>query len=353
VRAIDAVNEYSEHTLLYFLEDPVVVLSKKGAVVYVNPAFRDRFKVERKEVTGIPFSEKFPDWVCEPVVERLRTLEPEGGAHNFWIKNGNERFRVSMAGITLKDRVAGAVVTLWDASREMDLKVQNLELFRAMLDDLSAPVDEIKSIFPEMADQSKGFRDEAKSRLDHLEEGLSRFRDFSELLLGEVRTERVPFSPNRLISLVRKSLRPLAEQRQVYLEEGLSRELPRLLGDPALLNRVLGLMVDYMIRVVPPNEMVVVTADLLLMNTGSPWLAYSATGTGPVSLETELLDKKSQVAEAFSNLSDERKRLLLRLFLSRRLVNAMGGVISTAADKLAGATISIRVPVEIHFTAES
>ncbi|HUT53602.1 MAG TPA: hypothetical protein VM658_09440 [bacterium] len=345
----DARGRVSENTLLYFLEDPVVVLSVKGTVAYANPAFRFRFQVRRKDVVGQHFSEALPQWMWEPVLARLRVMEPESAPHNFWLKNGQERFRVSMAGIALNGRTAGAVVTLWDASREGEQKLRNLELFRAMLEDLEHPLDQLKDLLDGPVDKVKGLKP-MHSGVEHVEEALSRFRDFAELLLGEIRTERVPFFPGRLIALARKSLRPLAEQRGVYLEEGMARELPRVQGDPALLNRVLGLLVDYMVKAVPVKEIVVIAADLLLMENGSPWLAYSVTGTGFVSLETELLEEKAPLLETFKGLPDERKRLVLRLMLARRLVTAMGGVVSVAAHKLAGTAISVRVPVELHIS---
>jgi signal transduction histidine kinase len=218
-----------------------------------------------------------------------------------------------------------------------------------MLEDLEEPLEQLKSVVETSLEKHQNLK-KSRDGMEHLDEGLSRFRDFAELLLGEIRTERVPFYPARLIALARKSLRPLAEQRGVYLEEGLSRELPRVLGDPALLNRVLGLLVDYMLKAVPVREIVVASAELLLMSNGSPWLAYSITGTGFVSLETELLEEKVPMFDTFRGLPDERKRLVLRLLLSRRLVAAMGGTMSVAAHKLAGTTISLRVPVEIHFS---
>jgi hypothetical protein len=114
---------------------------------------------------------------------------------------------------------------------------------------------------------------------------------------------------------------------------------------------VLGLLVDYMVKAVPVKEIVVISADLLLMSNGSPWLSYSITGTGFVGLETELLEEKAPLLETFKGLPDERKRLVLRLMLARRLVTAMGGMVSVAGHKLAGTSISVRVPVELHISS--
>ena len=256
-----------------------------------------------------------------------------------------------MTCITLNQRVAGSMVMLFDASSEVEHKKQNLELFRAMLDDVSAPLDQVKGIIAGLQNARAPAPEETRILFEQLFEGCNRFKDFAGVLFGEQRTERIPFQPGRLVALVRKSLRPFARQRGVILEEGMARELPAVLGDPALVNRVLGLIVDYMVRSVPKNEMVVVSSELLLTNEGVPWLAYAVTGTGFSSREAEFLEAGSKKLESFAQLPDEMKRLVLRLFLARRLVQAMTGVVSVAAHEHAGTTISIRMPVEIQFGA--
>ncbi len=331
-----------EHTLLSLMEDPVVVLSKKALVVYVNPAFRRRFSVERELAVGLPISEVLTSSLSSPILEHLNLLEPEGAAHNFWMGSDGSRFRVSMTTVTLKDRVAGAVLTIWDATREAATKASNLEMFRTMIEDVRVPMEVLSEFLRETAGAGPG------RHAEQLTESLARLSDFGEVLCGDVRVERTPFDPARLLTLAQKSLRPLAEQRGVYLEDGSSRELPRLVGDPALLNRLLGLLVDYMIKTVPENEMVIISCELLEGASGPPSLAYSISGTGIVNLESDLLKGESSISKSFAGLADVRKRMMLRLLLARRLVAAMSGVVTVAAHERAGATITARVPIQVH-----
>jgi K+-sensing histidine kinase KdpD len=346
---IESLRRGPDHTLLAFLEDPALVVSTRGRVAYVNPAFQRRFSAHRAEAVGKKLSQLLPPRIADLLLEHLRLLEPASPPHNFWMGSERERFRVSMSAIALNGSVAGALVTMWDHSRESILKHQNLEVFRALVDDLRLPVAEMASLHDQPRADGETIRSSVRAQTELLSEGLSRLLDFGEVFFGEARPEPTPFDPSRLLALARKSLRLLAQQRGVYVEDGSARELPRLVGDAALLNRLLGLLVDYMIKTVPPHELVILSAELVLTPAGQARLAYSITGTGVISLEQDLMKGEVPLTTAFSGLSDERKRLLLRLFLARRLVAAMDGTIAVAAHEAAGTTILVQVPVQIHF----
>lgn len=348
--AAERLRQGPDRTLLSFMEDPVVVLDARGTVMYLNPSFALRFQTSREQAVGRSIKEALPERLCEPLVERLGMLEPGCSAHNFWMGGDRESFRVSMACINVADRVGGAVVTIWDATRESRMKKRNVELFRAMLDDMRLPLAELQSLLGRLKDIRAPEKSGIEAQSEALEESLSRLDDFTEVLFGEVRTEKVPFFPSRLLSLARKSLRPLAANRKVHLEDGSSRDLPGLIGDPALLNRVLGLMVDYMIKSVPRNEMVIISAEILTGKDGNPELSYSVTGTGVLNLEGELAEGESSVLTIFGGLPDERKRLMLRILLARRLVTIMKGRVAVASHESVGTTLSARIPVQIHFS---
>lgn len=349
----DTLRNYPEKTLLSYVEDPVAVISAKGKVVYLNPSFRNRFEVNGSEYYGKPVSRVLSNWMYKPILEQLGGMEPKSPPRNFWLGSDRERFRVSMGVIALNERVAGAVITLWDASNEANLKRQNLEIFRTMIKDVNYPLEEVKAILSRSGPMNDTIARSTAGQLAQMEEGLSRFIDFGELFFGEVRTDKVPFSPGLLLSLAKKSLAPLAEQKDVHLEDGSSHELPKVIGDPALLNRVLALVVDYMIKMVPPEQMVVISADLIIMNDGNPKLVFSVTGTGIVDLESEKMVGKDHLVEDFVSLTDGKKRLLLKILTARRLVAAMGGSITVAAHELAGTTISMFLPTAIHYSSKT
>ena len=77
MNASPALIQSAENTLLYFLDDPAMVLSGKGRIAYMNPAFRKRFGISREKAVGAVLSDLVPGWMGEPILARLRDLEPD------------------------------------------------------------------------------------------------------------------------------------------------------------------------------------------------------------------------------------------------------------------------------------
>jgi len=349
VKRQDLIN-YPEKTLMAYLEDPTLVVSRKGMVVYVNPAYRRHFNVNKEDVVGRMGSEVLPGWLWQTLSDQLPDLSPEDLKRSMWTGREEKRYRISIAGMAVKGRVGGAVVMLWDASGEALNRKQTLELYRSMTADLGYPLEEIKSLSARLSKLDDPAVKALGSQLEHVNESVLRLREFGEIFLGDVRSERVPFHPGRLVNMVLKSLRPMAEQKGVYLEDGSVRELPRVVGDPALLNRVLGLLVDYMVNTTPRKELVIISPGMVMMEDGSPRLSYSITGTGVVNNDTGSAED-GHAMESYSGLPDDKKRTLLRLLLAKKLVTSMGGKFAGAAQELAGTTIHTQVPVEIHYSS--
>ncbi len=349
MKEFDEIQKGPERTLLSFMEDPVIVLSAKGVAAYMNPAFIKRFDSNAGLDLGRHVSEILPAWMWEPISDQLAAITPGGAPRRFWLSNDRFRFRASMGIITLEGRAAGAVLTLWDATSELNQKRKNLELFRSMLTNFEYPMLEMNSIVARPDHRTEYVDASFGELLGQFEEGFYRMRDFGELLFGEFRSESVPFHPNRLLALARKSFRPIAEERGVYLEEAACRDLPQVVGDPALLNRVLAILVDFMIRRTQKGENVVISADLMMMGDGSATLGYAITGTGVVSPELEMVGSEFSLQDALGATSEKDKQRVLRVALARRLTTTMGGELTVAAHESVGTTLFARAPVKIHF----
>ena len=346
--SIENVKSYPERTLLSYLEDPVVVFSAKGKFVYCNPAFREKFSIPWQGSVGKHISQILPGWMAEPVILQLKDIRPGGVPRKFWLHSKNERYKTSMGVITLNGNALGAVITIWDATKEIQHKKQNLELFRAMIDDLEFPVQEIFSLIAHPGGMTPTVGGGTKNQLSQIENGLTRMRDFAEILFGEFRHERVSFSPARLIAITRKSLRPLANQNRIYLEEASPRELPDILGDPALLTRALGILVEFMLRQASPDEVVIISSEIIKDKDDKAFLGYAITITGNVNTDMALCSEEVCLIESLGGSTDMGKRMALKILLARRLAGAMGGEVTTAAHELTGTTVLLRVPVEIH-----
>lgn len=337
-------------TLLAFLEDPVVVFTRAEAVVYLNPAFARRFQCRLETAVGKNLEELLPAYLIGSIRQHLEGLEAASTPRHFWAKSYQESFRLSLVPVSVAGRLVGAVLSLWDATREVEAKRPNVALFRAMLEDLAGSLaylaQEIthsssQGLLPLRLDQT------LTKRLGQAQESLSRFQDFGEILFGNVTPARVPFQPLRLLALTRKTLSASAKSRKVLLEEAPLRELPEVLGDPGHLSRILGLTADFMIKSVPAGQLVVMSADLISANT-NPLLVYSVTGTGWIPSEQFLRGLSDWRQELYLGNTDEEKRLILRLFMARRLVQSLDGSFTPAAHEKAGTTFAIAVPTTLR-----
>jgi|GEM_PF-3622395 len=342
----------NEHTLLYYLEDPALVVSAGGKLAYANPALRGRFNIDLDKDLKKPIAEVLPSWLQIPLLDHLGCLKDSEPFRQFRLGEKKSYFQAEMKAISQNGNNIGALVVLKEESGSEAVAKGNLELFRTMLDDLLYPLAEISSYLSFESGISNSFKSGLKNQVSALEEGISRMRGFSEVFFGRVRVERTPFYPGRILAMALKSLRPAAEQKKTRLIDGSARELPMVLSDPGLLSRVLSLLVDYIIREFPKGELVIVSADLIMNEKGMPWLNYSITGTGIIRSDVDLSRGEDTMLENFSELPDDRKRMLLRVLLANKIISSMGGNITVAAHESVGMNINVAVPADIHYQTD-
>jgi len=338
-------------SLLGFLEDPVAVITRGRVVVYVNPAFAKHFRCTWESAIGQPLEKLIPRFLEVRIRQYLEGLTAAASPRHFWAKSYGQSLRVSLAPVVARNRLIGATVCLWEASSEAEVKRMNVSLFRALLEDVAAPVSTLEVCLQGQGNHPARLVATRLAMQEHLvqiNEGLTRFKEYAEILFGQIVPAQVTFRPLQLLGLARKTLASAAKSREVFLEEAHTRDLPDLQGDPAYLNRILGLVVDFVIKNVPAGQMVIMAVDVLNWPDGSPRLVYSITGTGWVPKEALLRSLTDHRQEFYLGKSDEEKRQILRLFIARRLVQALNGSFTPAAHEKAGTTFSISIPVSIY-----
>ena len=337
-------------TLLAFLEDPVAVVTRERVVVYVNPAFTRTFRCTWESALGQPLEKLLPRFLEARLRQNLEGLEAASPPRSFSAKAYQQSLRVSLTPVVARNRLIGATVSLSQAPAEAEMKQMSVSLFRALLEDVAAPVAALDDCLQGRGDHAADLiatRPAMQEHMLQINEGLTRFKDYAEIIFGQVSAARVAFQPLKLLGLARKTLAAAATSRNVFLEEAPARDLPDLQGDPAYLNRILGLVVDFVIKNVPAGQMVVLAAEVLNLPDGIPRLVYSITGTGWVPHEALLRSLTDVRQEFYLGRNDQEKRGILRLFIARRLVQALQGSFTPAAHEKAGTTFSIAIPTAI------
>jgi hypothetical protein len=229
----------------------------------------------------------------------------------------------------------------------------NKGLITSLLDDFNYPLNEISLVFseyPENTEKQKRYKEKGEKLIRDIVEDLNDMVDFCALIFEEEVIKQTTFSPQHILTLALKSLRPRAQEAGIYLEELSQEDLPQVIGDQAKLSRIIILLSDYFLKQVPKGELICLSAELK-PSSPSPHLLCSVTATGIVhtALEKDLAIQTD--LEDHSRIQREDKVASRRLFLIQRLVLAMNGSWATAAHEAIGTTVTVSIPVEIAKSA--
>ncbi len=346
----DRIREFPDkfRTALAFLAQPVAVIDRRRRILYLNPAFEKNFQSQISQSLGKSLEEVFPEVMTDLLQEQLRLLEKDPTSRHFFLRDGEKNYRATLAPIQFKKRHAGSILLLLDVTPEKVIRRFNKELITSLLDDFNYPLNEISLLFseyPEDTEKLKKHKEKGEKLIRDILEDLNDMVDLCALIFEEEVIKQSTFSPQHILTLALKSLRPRAQEGGVYLEELSQEELPQVVGDQAKLSRIIILLSDYFLKQVPKGELICLSAELK-PSLPSHHLLYSVTGTGIVhtALEKDLALKTD--SENHSRIRREDKVASRRLFLIQRLVLAMNGSWATAAHEAIGTTVTISIPVE-------
>ncbi len=170
--------------------------------------------------------------------------------------------------------------------------------------------------------------------------------NLAKLESTDLKIEAVPFEINKILSLVKQTFEPLAENKNLKLElNTLSLEENWLLGDPIKLHQVLNNLLDNSIKYTHEGGIQFTVSQLLEDNkTAIVKFEIKDSGTG-ISNEkiNEIFDDYIQIGSA----SNQIKGAGLGLAIAKKLVNAMAGTINVKNNKSTGSTFSIEIPFQL------
>ncbi|NBE97954.1 sensor histidine kinase KdpD [Nonomuraea sp. KC401] len=185
---------------------------------------------------------------------------------------------------------------------------------------------------PEDREELLATADESLARLDRLVENLL---DMSRLQAGALGLSLQPLAPEEVVPHAIDDLGPLRDR----VEDDVPVDLPEIVADPALLERVLVNLMSNAVRYSPPAQQVIVTAswhddqvEIRVIDRGP--------GIPPEAYERVFLP--------FQRLGDRDNGtgVGLGLALSRGLIEAMGGALIPEETPGGGLTMIIRMPID-------
>jgi PAS domain S-box-containing protein len=335
-------------TALAFMADPVAVLDRKRRVLYFNPAFERQFQTPAAQGLGRSLEELLSKTLTEKINDQLGFLEKEPSSRNFVITDGSRDFRATISPILFNNRQAGSILMMVDISSERATRELNKKIISTLMDDIQLPLNELSMCFsqyPEETVKESDYREKGEKSFRDLVEDFNDLNDFCSLILEEEVIQRSTFSPQKILNLALRSLRPRAREKGVFLEELSQEEIPDVVGDQARLSRIIILVCDYFLRQIPEGEIICLSAELKRSQTGYN-LLYSTTATGIVRTKMEE-GSRFETESNDTRLRHESKIASRRLFLMQRLVLAMKGSWATAAQEGLGTTLTVSIPTDI------
>ncbi|MFF4620314.1 DUF4118 domain-containing protein [Nonomuraea jabiensis] len=176
--------------------------------------------------------------------------------------------------------------------------------------------------------------DTAKESLDKLDRLVANLLDMSRLQAGVLGLAPEPVALEEVVPRAVDDLGPLRDR----IEGDVSIELPEIVADPALLERVLVNLMSNAVRYSPPDEPVLVTAS-----RHGEHVEIRVIDRGP-GIPPEAHDR---VFQPFQRLGDRDNHsgVGLGLALCRGLTEAMGGTLVPEETPGGGLTMILTVPV--------
>lgn len=225
---------------------------------------------------------------------------------------------------TVAPRLTGWLLLLHDATEERELARARDDLTHMLVHDLRSPLTAIISainmlsygMVGEVPDEQMGMLNIVRTNGERMMAMINAILDIARLETGQVPLKREPLSPVELVSEVINTLVPSAEERQIELVFDPAPNLPFVLIDPSLIERVINNLVNNAIKFTSPGGKVVVGAVV-----EGRCLVLSVADTGP-GIDRNLRDKLFQ---KFSVGRIEGRGSGLGLAFCKLAVEAHGG----------------------------
>jgi signal transduction histidine kinase len=177
---------------------------------------------------------------------------------------------------------------------------------------------------------------------DHLVRLTNDALDFARIEAGRIELDRAPFDPAAEFAATMELLAPQARARPVTLRSEIAPGLPALVrGDPGRLRQVLLNLVGNAMKFAPGGEV------LARLEPGpGPRLSFTIRDNGIGMTEEERGRLFTRFGQAGPGTARRFGGSGLGLFISRRLVELMGGRIQVESDPGRGSTFSFDIAAE-------
>ncbi len=319
--------------------DGVVVVSRDGIILYMNPAAEEMFQCAADECVGTTFGIPVahdaqteidvPREGCDPLVAEMRVVDSE------W--EGQPSYLASLRDVTERKRVQSALI---DADRRKD------EFLAMLAHELRNPLATlayaVEIISPEDNPQIDAeARDIANRQIRHLARMVDDLLEVSRITRGKIALKMSPVDLCESIRSVVQSVQPLIDLHGHSLDLKLADGPCYVEADPTRLEQIFSNLVNNSIKYTPSGGKVSIATET------SDTEAIITVADDGIGIPHETLPRVFDLfAQADQSLARSGGGLGIGLTLVRQLVELHGGSVSVLSDGPGrGSEFTVRIPL--------
>lgn len=347
-----------DEALLASIGDGVVAIDKDQKIIHLNRAGESITGYLSEELLGKTFFETLGLWDKEGKLLEAKDYQISqllsGGkpkvTKDFYLKKRNGQLfpaYLSLAAVyDANDNIIGAIVIFRDISYELELERMKQELISISTHELRSPITAIKGYLDMVLSGDAGaINAEAKENLEEVVKINQRLADLVDDLLNVGRIEQgrmtIRLQKIDLLGLIDQTIQeytPLAKDKNLRLSFQ-KVDLPQIKADPTRLRQVLNNLISNAIKYTHSGSVEVIAKQ----EEKNVVCQIKDSGLG--------IDKASQsrLFEKFYRVKTEQTRQItgtgLGLWISKKIVEMMGGKIWFESTEGKGSSFYFRLPI--------
>lgn len=336
---------------------PYLLVTPQGVIDRPNKAALRFFGLTEGTLLGenlfafllTPEKEARLDFLREHLKRRMPIEQVEVKARK---KNGEIRWTLlSIEDISTPGSGAHlGLVTLVDIHEQKELERIKTEFLSLASHQLRAPLANLKWYIDfllhrrseQLTDEIRKYLDQMQARNEDMIDLVNMLLNMSRVEMGRVKVEKAPADLSVVLGSILEEVQPAAVEKQIELSSTIPQSVPTV-TDQKLVRIVAQNLLTNAIRYTPENGSVEVT---LGVEQKMVHLMVRDTGVGiPPEEQGKIFSKLYRASNAQQM---EANGTGLGLYMSKSLIEAMGGTIGFTTELGKGTTFTVTLPVELQ-----